>query len=106
MSLESVIEETIRKAIERGEFDNLKGQGKPLDLTGYFNAPEDLRLAYSLLKANNFVPDEIEMLKEVARLKEAIAAATLEEEKAALSRKLAEQSLALTIALEKYKRKR
>ena len=47
MSLESSTEETIRKAIERGEFDNLKGQGKPLDLTAYFNTREDLRMVGS-----------------------------------------------------------
>jgi len=32
MSLENVIEKQIREAIERGEFDDLEGKGKPLDL--------------------------------------------------------------------------
>ena len=106
MSLESSIEETIRKAIERGEFDNLKGKGKPLDLTGYFNTPEDLRMAYSMLKSNEFVPEEVEMLKEVAALKEQLSTSTSEEEKAALTKKLNERQLSLAVAMEKYKRKR
>ncbi len=32
MSLGNFVEEQIKKAIEAGEFDNLEGAGKPLDL--------------------------------------------------------------------------
>lgn len=53
----------------RGEFDNLKGRGKPLDLNAYFNTPEDLRMAFAMLKSNDFVPEEVEMLNEIAKLK-------------------------------------
>ena len=66
MSIESAIEKIIQDAIARGEFDDLEGKGKPLDLTGYFNTPEDIRVGYSLLKSNKFVPEEIELMKEVA----------------------------------------
>jgi hypothetical protein len=55
MSIESAIEQKIREAMARGEFDNLPGKGKPLDLEAYFNTPEDLRMAYSILKSNDFV---------------------------------------------------
>jgi len=41
-------EGAIRSAIERGEFDNLKGKGKPLDLNESFDTPEDIRLSYTL----------------------------------------------------------
>lgn len=40
----------IKKAQERGEFDNLQGKGKPIDLTEYFEMPEDIRVAQSMLK--------------------------------------------------------
>jgi len=106
MSLESSTEETIRKAIERGEFDNLKGQGKPLDLTAYFNTREDLRMAYSMLKSNEFVPEEVEMLKEIAALKKQLSTCTSDKEKMELTKKLNERQLALAVAMEKYKRKR
>jgi hypothetical protein len=56
MSLEIVVEKMIRQAIERGEFDDLKGKGKPIDLTGYFNMRKDLRLAYSLLRSMTSFP--------------------------------------------------
>jgi len=106
MSIERAIDEKIRAAIEAGEFDNLKGQGKPLDLTRYFNTPEDLRLAYALLKSNEFVPEEVEMLREIAALKEQVKACTNEEESMALKKKLNEKNLALQVAIERYKRKR
>jgi hypothetical protein len=36
-----------REAIATGEFHNLPGKGKPLDLGAYFATPEDLRMGYS-----------------------------------------------------------
>ena len=75
MSLRSIAEARIREAIEQGVFDNLPGAGKPLDLEEYFNTPEDLRMAFSILKNANCAPPEVEMLKEVSRLQHAIAEA-------------------------------
>ena len=58
------IEEQIRQAQERGEFDNLSGFGKPLRLEG--NAYEgDKAMGYHLLKNNGMAPEEIELLKEI-----------------------------------------
>lgn len=62
------VDEIIRAAIERGEFNNLTGEGKPLDLSEYFNTPEDLRLTYSILKNAGIPPVEIENLNEINRL--------------------------------------
>jgi hypothetical protein len=106
MSIESSIEQRIREAMARGEFDDLKGKGKPLDLNAYFATPEELRMAYSILKSNDFVPEEVEMLREIADLKEALKAATDPDEQTRLTRKLNERNLAYTIAIEKYRRKR
>jgi hypothetical protein len=106
MSIESAIEKIIQDAIARGEFDNLEGKGKPLDLTGYFNTPEDIRMAYSLLKSNKFVPEEIELIKEIADLKDEIAACNDESKKTTLRKKLNEKSLSLSLAIEKYKRRK
>ena len=51
MFSESLIDEIIREAMEKGEFDNLPGKGKPLDLEAYFATPADVRLGYSVLKS-------------------------------------------------------
>jgi DnaJ family protein C protein 28 len=58
------IDEQIREAQARGDFDNLPGSGKPLNLdenpyTG------DKALAYSLLKQNGYAPPEVELAKEI-----------------------------------------
>jgi hypothetical protein len=106
MSLEKVLEEQIQRAISEGKFDNLKGAGKPLNLDDYFAAPEDIRAGYAMLKNNDFVPPEIELLKEIGILREKIKNSVDEAEKKVLSKNLNEKSLALTLILERNKRKR
>lgn len=59
-----LIEELLEDARERGEFDNLKGAGQPLDLRKDVYAG-DKALAYSLLKNNQMAPPEIERGKEI-----------------------------------------
>src|SRR5437868_1000652 len=106
MPTESNIEKIIQEAMARGEFDNLKGKGKPLDLNAYFATPEKLRMAYSMLKSNDYVPEEVEMLREMADLKDKIAGSTDENERTVLTCRLNDRSLAYTLAIEKYKRRR
>lgn len=100
MSLDKFVEEKIQEAIAKGEFDNLKGKGKPIDLTAYFNTPSEFRVGYSLLKSNKFVPEEVEILKE--KIKDC------EDEilKRNLTKELNERSMALSIIIERNKRRR
>jgi len=67
-----IAEQRIREAIENGEFDNLKGMGKPLDLGDESWIPEDLRMAYRILKNAGCLPAELELRKEVLNLRELI----------------------------------
>lgn len=92
--------------MEAGEFDNLAGAGKPLDLDAYFNTPEDLRVGYSVLKSSRFVPEEVERLKEIGELKEKIENCANESEKRKFTKILNEKNLALSLLLERNKRKR
>jgi hypothetical protein len=105
MSIESAIEEMIKAAIARGEFEGLKGEGKPLDLNAYFDTPEDVRMGYSVLKANDFVPEEVERMKEIAALQEKISNTTDAGALQALKKELNEKMLALSLILEKNKRR-
>lgn len=100
------VEEQIRQAILRGEFDNLEGAGKPLDLDDYFATPEDVRVGYSVLKSNNFVPEEVDRLNEIRLLKEELKNCSDEDEKKRLTRILNEKTLSLALILERSKRKR
>jgi hypothetical protein len=63
-----VAEQKIAEALERGEFDDLPGAGMPLALDDDALVPEDLRLAYRILKNAGFVPPEVEARREIAEL--------------------------------------
>ena len=64
-----IAEERIRKAMEEGDFDNLSGAGRPLIFEDESWIPEDLRLAYRVLRNAGCVPPEIEERKEVLNLR-------------------------------------
>ena len=63
-----IAERRIIEALENGEFDNLEGQGKPLNLDDDMWIPEDLRIAYRILKNADCTPPELEYRKEVINL--------------------------------------
>ena len=106
MSIESAIEEKIREAMARGEFDNLSGSGKPLDLEAYFNTPEDLRMAFSMLKANEFVPEEVEIFREIAELDERIKTCGDDADRARLASQREERRLKVTLMLDARRRRK
>jgi hypothetical protein len=62
-------------------------------------------MGFSILKSNDFVPEEVERLKEIAELRERFKTATDPEEKQALEKTLRDKTLALSLILEKNKRK-
>jgi hypothetical protein len=80
-ALERLAEERIREAIERGEFDNLPGSGKPLKLEDDRHIPDDLRLAYKILKKAHCLPPELELKKEITAAEELLGSLTDEGEK-------------------------
>ncbi|MGD8372379.1 MAG: DUF1992 domain-containing protein [Syntrophobacterales bacterium] len=80
-ALERIAEERIREAIQRGEFENLPGRGKPLKLEDDQHIPEDLRLAYKVLKNANCLPPELELKKEIRSAEELLGKLTDEGEK-------------------------
>ncbi|MDR2405488.1 MAG: DUF1992 domain-containing protein [Deltaproteobacteria bacterium] len=50
-------ERKIAEAMEGGEFDNLPGKGKPLPEDELANLPDDVRLAYRILKMSGNLAD-------------------------------------------------
>ena len=70
---ERIVEERIKKAQYKGDFNNLCGTGKPLKLTADQHIPEDLRLAYKMLKNADFLPPEIEMKKQIERTEQLLS---------------------------------
>jgi hypothetical protein len=64
--LDFLAERKIAEAVSRGELDGLPGEGRPLELDDDKLIPEELRLAYRILKNAGFVPPEVEALNEIA----------------------------------------
>lgn len=55
-----IAEQKIKDAMAEGQFDNLPGAGKPLQLEDMSNIPEDMRMAYTLLRTSGYIdkPDD------------------------------------------------
>lgn len=101
---EIIAERKIREAIDRGEFENLPGYGQPLIPDGLENLPEDLRVAYKILKNAGILPEEMESRKEIVSLQNLIQACHDDAERSELTRKLNEKELRLNMIMEKRKR--
>ena len=106
MGFERIAENKIREAIARGEFDRPVGAGKPIDLEEYFRAPEDLRIAYSLLKSARCLPEEVELMNEIAALDRELAAAASDSDRARVRRRLRDRRLQLATILDRRRARR
>ena len=83
-----VVEERIREAQKDGAFDNLPGQGKPLQLEDQSLVPEDLRMAYHILKNAHVLPPEAEVQKEIRTLQDLLKYVEEEGERRALLKEI------------------
>src|SRR5688572_33108412 len=66
--LDFIAEQRIAEAIANGDFDDLPGAGKPLELDDDALIPEELRLAYRILKNAGYVPAEAAAPHGIAQL--------------------------------------
>lgn len=95
-AFDAIAERRIQEALARGDFDDLPGAGKPLDLSEDPLVPEDLRMAYRILRNAGFVPPEVEQLRDLRDLERCIAESEDDAERAGALRRL--QLLALRLA--------
>jgi hypothetical protein len=100
MSLDKIVEEIIQDAMARGEFDDLPGAGKPLDLDAYFALPEDQRLAITLLKNAGYVPEEVDLMREIKTLKEKLSGCSDPAERGHLNRAINDRTLRFNLLQE------
>ncbi|WP_010651964.1 DUF1992 domain-containing protein [Oceanobacillus massiliensis] len=71
------VEDKIKAAIEDGEFDNLPGKGKPLDLKDEFaGMPAELKQAYKILKQAGYIANDKEGRKTSTSLDQLLDQAT------------------------------
>lgn len=96
-------EARIQEAADQGEFENLPGAGKPLDLDGYFSAPSSLRAGFGFLKSAGVIPPEVGAMQELARLRAALETAAGEQADL-LRKELQMRQVELAMAMERIRR--
>jgi hypothetical protein len=106
MSFDRIVEAIIKEAMERGEFDDLPGKGKPIDLTEYFETPEEVRMANSVLKNAGITSREVDLLKEIAALKQVLTAVLDERKKQEIEHQIQQKQVEFSLMLERQKRQR
>ena len=85
---QKIVEERIQKAQEQGLFDNLPGKGRPLQLEDDSHVPEDLRLAYKILKNADCLPPELQLKKEIRQMEDMLDSIPDEKEKYRLIKRI------------------
>jgi len=65
-----IVEQRIKEAQQKGEFDDLPGCGRPLVMEDDSRIPEDLRLAYKILKNAGCIPPELELKREIKSMED------------------------------------
>lgn len=98
-----IIEQNIKRAMKQGAFNDLPGQGKPLQLTDLRFVPPEQRMAFFALRNSGSLPPEMELRKEIADLEEALQTAAAEE-KTAIRKRLTEKRMFYDVLMERRKR--
>jgi hypothetical protein len=80
--IQTIAERKIQQAMAEGTLADLSHwKNKPLPPDDMANVPEDLRMAYRLLKNGGYLPEEIAVQQEITRLEQLLATCTDEKEK-------------------------
>jgi hypothetical protein len=87
-SLAFIAEQKIAQAMQERDLNSPKWKNKPLPLEDDRFVPDDLKMAYKILKNSGYLPPEIEDRKEVKRIEDLIAATEDEHERLKQMKKL------------------
>jgi len=90
-----IAEQRILEAQRKGEFDNLPGKGKPLELEDLSWVPEELRIGYHVLKNAHVLPPEAELLKDIHTLEDLLKHIEDEGERRALAKSIQSKMIRL-----------
>jgi len=86
--LDEMAERAIAQARERGELDDLPNAGRPLELDDDSMVPAELRAGYRLLKNAGYLPEELELRREIRDVEQLLREARSAEERAEIAPRL------------------
>ncbi len=105
--VDDIIGQWVKQVEQTGELRGIPGFGQPLDLEdGYVETPTELRMAHKILKNAGYVPAEIEMLQQLAAMREALNATQDVERQHELKVKIAETQQKVSMMLDAMRRRR
>ena len=81
LAFRKIVEKRIKEAQKKGIFDDLPGQGEPIEIEDDTNVPEDLRLSYKILKNADCMPPELALKKEIIQMEDMLENIPDEKEK-------------------------
>lgn len=94
-------EQRIRKAYEDGEFSELPGFGKPMDLNDDVGIPEELKMAHRMMKNAGYSTEEAGLKREMMRIEDLIRTCEDDAEAKSLHKELNEKVLKYNAMLSK-----
>lgn len=104
MTSDDIAGKWVKEAEESGELKRSKNFGKPLDLRdGFAQTPEELKIAFKVLKNSGFIPAEVGLFRELEGLRKKISTETDAEERKALQKQIANKQLKIQIFAEQKK---
>ena len=63
-----IAEERIKEAQDKGEFEDLEGMGRPLPPEDLSHIPEDMRMAFRVLRNAGYLPPEVQERKDLQNM--------------------------------------
>ena len=104
-TLDELIAQGLSESEANGELRAAPSYGRPLDFgDGYDETPIELRMPFKVLKDAGFVPHEVTMLRELAELRNRLAAGVRAQEEPALKQRISELQQDIALRLEKLSR--
>ena len=95
-----LVEARIKEAAVKGSFDNLPGQGKPLPKDPLEGLPYEDRIAALIHRIAGTAPEEVELIREIAELRDARESTKEPTELKRLSELLQKKTLRLSMLFE------
>ena len=86
--VDQIVERRIAAAAGRGEFDDLPGAGRPLELEDDSLVAPEIRVAYRILKNAGYIPEEVRLLRELRTAEQLLVQAVDPEERSSASARL------------------
>lgn len=104
-TLDELIAQDLAASLATGELQASPNWGKPLPHDdGWDETPLELRLPFKLLKDAGYVPHEVMQLRELAQLKDELAACPEDDaRRAALQRRIADLQQLVALRLERLR---